>query len=309
MVATISTAVGCASTARMSGGPWDIARAEILEWQPDDPRFGQDFAVETSGLATSGRFLWAPSEKYACVLVLDPQNGLRTRVIDLQVPPHAELEGLAWHDGAIFLVDEAHAAAYRVEVGDERALVDGESTPALVAVPLPLDDLEVNPGKIGFEGVQVEPDGTALIVLLERSGDQSTGCVSRIWRLHMEGERLTVDGESLDLELEDCTWRFTALAWLDGRLIGLKTQFPGERYQVVEIDRSTGDTAVIQDLTEYLRSVRSAGWGNNVEGMAIDGDGALWLIGDNAETGVIDDPYPPPTAEKALLVRIPKRSD
>jgi hypothetical protein len=71
----------------------------------------------------------------------------------------------------------------------------------------------------------------------------------------------------------------------------------------------TGSTVLVQDLTDYLRSVRDDGWGNNVEGIAVDADGALWLIGDNAVTGVIDDPYPPETDERALLLRIPARTD
>ncbi len=71
----------------------------------------------------------------------------------------------------------------------------------------------------------------------------------------------------------------------------------------------SGEIELVQDLTEYLRGVRAAGWGNNVEGIAIDQDGALWLIGDNAVSGVIDDPYPPETDERALLVRIPRRSE
>ena len=93
---------------------------------------------------------------------------------------------------------------------------------------------------------------------------------------------------------------------MDGRLLGLKTQFPGERYEIVDIDRIAGSMSVVQDITDYLRGVRADGWGNNVEGIAIADDGALWLIGDNAVTGIIDDEYPSRTDERALLVRIPR---
>ena len=300
---------GCSSTAERSTGPWDVVRAENLEWRSDDERFGQGWALETSGLSFSESYLIAPSEKYARLLFLDSANGLEMRVVDLEVPRHAEIEGVAWHDKRLYLCDEAHAAVYRVDVGDERELLKSSETVALVAVELPLVGVEVAAGKIGVEGIEVAPDGGSLYLLLERLGNASTGCVSQIWRLHMEKGRLVAEGDPLDIALEDCNWRLTGLAWMGERLLGLKTQYPGERYEIVEIDRMSGEIEIVQDLTDYLRGVRADGWGNNVEGIAIDDEGALWLISDNAVTGVIDDPFPPRTDERALLVKIPKRSE
>jgi hypothetical protein len=56
-----------------------------------------------------------------------------------------------------------------------------------------------------------------------------------------------------------------------------------------------------------LRSLEARGWSNNVEGLAISPDGALWLVADNAVTGVIDDPLPPWIDVRTLLLRIPLR--
>jgi len=294
---------GCASL-RSAGEPWDVSRAENLVWYPDDENFAQDRALEASGLAIAGGVLAATSEKYARVLLIDPTAGLEARVVELGVPVHAELEGLAWRDGTAYLCDEAHAAVYRVEMGEETRLL-----PKLAAVELELEGIEVEGGKIGVEGIEIAPDGEHLYLLLERSGDPAGGCVSRIWRGRLDDYRLIADGEPLDIALEDCNWRLTGLAWMGDRLLGLKTQYPGSRYEVVEVDPATGELEVLQDLTEYLRGVRDDGWGNNVEGIAIDDEGALWLIGDNAVTGVIDDPYPPETDERALLLRIPARTD
>jgi hypothetical protein len=285
-----------------SDGLWDLSRAETLEWIADDERFGQDWALEASGLAFTDQGLVAPSEKYARLLFFGP--GLEARVVHLGVPRHAELEGVAWHDDVLYLCDEAHAAVYRVGVGPETRLV-----PNLAAVELPLVGIELAGGKIGVEGIEVSRDGRTIFLLLERSGDPAGGCVSRLWSLHLKDDRLIAEDAPVNIPLEDCNWRLTGLAWMDGRLLGLKTQYPGERYEIVEIDRQSGAIEVVQDLTEYLRGVRAAGWGNNVEGIAIDSDGALWLIGDNSVSGVIDDEYPPRTDEKALLLRIPKRSD
>lgn len=302
-----ATALGGLSGCRTAGGPageaptgpWDVARAEELTWHPDDEHFTQDWALETSGLAFTPEGLVAPSEKYARLLFFDER--LEARVVALGVPRHAELEGVAVHGDSLFLCDEAHAAVYRVELGDAT-----RDLPKLAAVQLPIEGIDVEGGKIGVEGIEVSPDGSFVQLLLERSGDASTGCVSRLWLLRLEDERLVAEGTPIDLALEDCNWRLTGLAWNGDRLLGLKTQYPGERYEIVDIDRMAGSFEVVQDLTDYLRGVRAAGWGNNVEGIAIDADGSLWLIGDNAVTGIIDEPYPSRTDEKALLVRIPR---
>ncbi len=297
---------GCASTgdsvSQLQSGPWDLSRAETLSWSPDDERFSQDWALETSGLAFADEVLVAPSEKYGRLLFFSPD--LEARVVEIGVPPHAELEGVAWHDGSLYLCDEAHATVYRVRLGEETELL-----PKLAAVEMPVSGVDLVGGKIGVEGIEVSPDGSYIHLLLERSGDPSAGCVSRLWLLRIDDDRLIAEGTPINIPLEDCNWRLTGLVWMDDRLLGLKTQYPGERYEIVAIDRISGTFEVLQDLTEYLRGVRAAGWGNNVEGIAIGGDGALWLIGDNAVTGVIDDPYPPETDERALLVRIPARGE
>jgi hypothetical protein len=296
--AVLAALVGCTTAGPAPDGPWDIARAEKLVWQPDDEEFGQDRALETSGLAFTDEHLVAPSEKYARLLFFD--DALAARVVALGVPRHAEIEGVAWHGGSLYLCDEAHAAVYRVDLGSATRML-----PRLAAVELEIEGVDVVGGKIGVEGIEVSKDGEYVHLLLERSGDPSSGCVSRLWLLRIDEQRLVAEGTPIDLPLEDCNWRLTGLAWQGERLLGLRTQYPGERYEVVEIDRLTSSVAVVQDLTDYLRGVRDEGWGNNVEGIAIDADGALWLFGDNAVTGVIDDPYPPLTDEKALLVRIP----
>lgn len=74
---------------------------------------------------------------------------------------------------------------------------------------------------------------------------------------------------------------------------------------MIAIDPDSRTWESVLDLTDALRSVTEDGWGNNVEGIAVSNDGTLYLVSDNAVTGVIDDPEPPLTDERTLLMRIP----
>jgi len=306
-LAAVIAGQGCRSAAvpENQGPPWDVARAEVIRWQPDDPSFGQGFALEASGLAVSEHELYVASEKYARLLLFDLEGDAGARVRRLEVPRHAELEAVAVIDDGVLLCDEAHATVYQVTIGDDDwSAMDLESEP-LVARELPLDGVDVEGDKIGFEGIEVDRDGGAVFLLLERSETDVGSCVSRIYRLRRHGGRLTADRDPLNVALPDCTWRLTGLAWWGERMIALKTQYPGERYEVVTVDLATGAALVVLDLTEFLRALAKEGWSNNVEGIAVTGDGALWLVSDNAVTGIIDDPTPPPAKTRTLLVRIP----
>jgi hypothetical protein len=299
--------LGCRSAAvpEDQEPPWDVAQAEVVQWQPDDPSFGQNFALEASGLAVSEHVLYVPSEKYARLLVIDLEDDARARVRRLVVPEHSELEAVAVIDGGVLLCDEAHATVYEVTFGDgDRTTANLENEP-LVALELPLDGVDVEGDKIGFEGIEVDRDGSIVFLLLERRETDGGGCVSRIYRLRRQGRRLTADRDPLNVALPDCTWRLTGLAWWGERMIALKTQYPGERYEVVTVDLGTGATVVVLDVTELLRSLAKKGWSNNVEGIALTDDGALWLVSDNAVTGIIDDPLPPVAESRTLLLRIP----
>jgi hypothetical protein len=271
--------LGCRSVTVAEPHPsrtWDLTGAQLVRWQADEPSFGQDFAIEASGLAVSQHFLYVPSEKYGRLILVDLSDVARAVSVRLAVPRHAELEGVALIAGGMLLCDEAHAAVYEVPIE-----------------------------KIGFEGIEIDPDNGTVYLLLERSGTDVTGCVSRIWSLQRTAEGLRSDGDPVEVGLEECTWRLSGLAWWDGRMIALKTQFPGEQYEIVTVDLATGSTDVVLDLTEFLRPLGTQGWSNNVEGIALGRDGSLWLVADNAVTGVIDNPLPPPTEERTLLIRLP----
>jgi uncharacterized protein YjiK len=283
---------------------WDQAQAERLVWHAQNLVFDQDHALEASGLAASQRFLYVTSEKYATVLQIDMED-LTARVLPLQVPEHSELEGIDLRDGRLYMCDEAHAAVYRFDLGDESRFANGRVSDTLPATELALEGVDVVGGKIGFEGIAVMPGGERVFLLLERSGDAETGCVSIIYPLRVHGESLQLEGEPMVVLLEDCSWRLTALELCDGRLLALKTRFPGEEYVLLEIDPSTGDWWEFLDLTELARGVTADGWGNNLEGMAVALDGRLYLVSDNAVTDIVSAALPPPTSERAVLLSLP----
>lgn len=304
----LALVTGCRTGVEHRGlGPpsWDVDRAEVIRWRADEPSFDQGFALEASGLAASRRYLYLTSEKYGRLILVDPVDSGRAVVVRLDLPPHSELEGVALTDKGVLLCDEAHATVYEVLFADEAELVTDPRSLVLTARALPLEGVAVSGGKIGFEGIEVDPVHQMTYLLLERSGSDAVGCVSRIWSLRRSGNGLLSEAKPLDVALEDCAWRLTGLAWWRGRMLALKTQFPGERYEVVEVDLGSGRTTVLLDLTTTLRALEGEGWSNNVEGLAIAEDGTLWLVADNAVTGVIDDPLPPFGQRKTLLLRIP----
>jgi hypothetical protein len=308
LLSILLMAFGCTSATRPdpeSAPPWDIGGAQVVRWQADDPYFAQDFAIEASGLAASDRFLWVTSEKYGGLLLVDLQGHPYVKTVHVGVPKHAELEGVALFEGGLLLCDEAHAAVYEVPIDSEEQVFASPPEQALPVEFLTLEGVAVLGGKIGFEGIEIdETDGTVYL-LLERSGTEETGCVSRIWDLQRTNGALRSDGDPLEVQLKDCTWRLTGLAWWEGGLIALRTQYPGMRYEVVTVDLQTGDTKVLLDPTKLLRLLAREGWSNNVEGIAVSGDGSLWLVADNAVTGVIDEPLPPRGESRTLLLRIP----
>jgi hypothetical protein len=307
LVLLVISAVGCRSATGPEGEappPWNLARAQIVKWRADDPFFAQEFAIEASGLAASHRFLWVTSEKYGGLLLIELTKHALVKTVRVGVPRYAELEGVALVDGGVLLCDEAHAAVYEVSVANEMHLFASSPVETLPAVALTLEGVPVVGGKIGFEGIEVDDDGTVYL-LLERSGSEETGCVSRIWDLHRTNGSLRADGDPIDVPLADCSWRLTGLAWWEDELIALRTQFPGYRYEVVAVDLETGATRVLLNPTELLRLLAREGWSNNVEGIAVSGDGSLWLVADNAVTGVIDETVPPPGESNTLLIRFP----
>jgi uncharacterized protein YjiK len=229
-------------------------------------------------------------------------------VIAVAVPAHSELEGVAYGSGALYFCDEAHAAVYEVALPAGETLPEADGAPPLPATELPVVGPDIAPGKVGVEGIVADAAAHRLWLLLERQGTPETGCVSTIYRLSRAGGTLEEDGDPLTIALPDCDWRLTGLELWQGELLALKTQFPGERYELIAIDPASGASRTVLELTELLRAVRREGWHNNVEGVAVSSDGTLWLVSDNAWTLVIDDPEPPPSHERTLLLRIPLAS-
>jgi hypothetical protein len=303
IVAVALAGVGCRSTQKApteQTPTWDLARPEFLEWRADDQAFDQDRALEASGMMTVDESLLITSEKYARLLMIDVGRSMAASVVRLDVPRHSELEGITVHGSKAYVCDEAYAAVHEIDLSTL------ESGGPLPSRSLPLHGVSVPGGKIGFEGIAITRDGSMLYLLLERTGNPALGCVSRIFKLTVGEDSLTAEGEAIDITLEDCAWRLTGLFLWQDRLLALKTRYPDARYQVITIDPQEGSWEVAAELTDLLLSVTSQGWGNNMEGIAVAGDGTLFLVADNAETGVIDLPEPPPARDRTLLLRIPR---
>ncbi len=295
---------GCRSTEVETSAPgpaWDLTRSEVLGWCAEDTAFAQNRALEASGLAVLDGALYVASEKYGRLLRVDIEGSFAAQVIRIEVPRYSELEGIAFSDHTAYLCDEAHASVYAVDLAADRT-----GSP-LASRSLPLRGLEIRGGKVGLEGVAVAPGGSRLYLLLERGRGLGEGCVATIFPMEIRPDELAAVGDPILIGLEDCAWRLTALEMWQGRLLALKTQYPGGQYQVIAIDPETGSWRVVLELTELLRSLEREGWNNNIEGLAVTSDGSLYIVSDNKVSGVTDEPVPPPADQRTLLLRIPPK--
>jgi uncharacterized protein YjiK len=284
--------------------PWNLAAAEDLTWAADDAPFSQDHAIEASGLTSSGRFLYATSEKYGAVLQIDTEAGYSARVVRLAVPPRTELEGVAYANGTLYLCDEAAASVFTAKIEDEQQLAGGAVRQPLAVTRLELG-VEVAKGKVGIEGVAVDHRGSRLYLALERKESSVGTCSSLIFRLRIDGNQLLQDKEPIELPLPGCDWRLTALELHQGRLLTLKTRYPDKDYWIVEIDPESGEWRDLVRLRDLAAQMHNAGYGDNLEGMAVTAGGELYMVSDNAMTGIIEDQLPELAEEKTLLLRIP----
>ncbi|MCK5377412.1 MAG: esterase-like activity of phytase family protein, partial [Acidobacteria bacterium] len=119
----------------------------------------------------------------------------------LAVPPHSELEGVALHDGTLYFCDEANAAVYSAHLGDEQKLAVEPERRSIEARELIVQGVRVQGNKIGFEGIEVSPDGRLLYVLLERSGDEASGCSAKIYRQRNRKGYLELEEDPLEVVL------------------------------------------------------------------------------------------------------------
>ena len=292
-----TTEVSEPGTAVAVGSWWDVEQAEILVWHADDPAFEQTMALEASGLVAHDGMLLAVSEKYAHLLRIDPTT-LEVQTLLMDLPRYAEVEGITVDGREILLCDEAFAAVWAIDLPEENSDAGLRQ--------LDLVGLKLTGGKLGLEGIAVSQGPPHEVFLaLERQGTEDEGCRATIFKLKRQGNQLTPTDTPLVIPLEDCNWRLTGLQFWNGRLLALKTRYPGERYEVVVIDRESGSLTTVLDMTELLMRVEDEGWGNNIEGVTVTEDGALWLISDNAMTDRAETLKPAPARAKTLLMRIP----
>ncbi len=282
---------------------WDLETAAALKWQADVPEFDQDYALEASGLTASENYLYVVSEKFATLLRIDPEHGFAAHALPLAVPAGAELEGLCHKGETIFICDEVHGAVYRVDLGDEQQL--GE-------LPLPVTELtitgiDIPTGKKGLEGIAVSADDSRLYLLVESVQDEEGNCRSLIFPMDLAGDALSPAGPALEIALEDCDWRLPALCSdpaMPGQLLALKTHYPGPKYKLLQIDTETGTSQTLLELSDLANRLYEAGWGNNLEGLTVAGNGDLFVVSDNATSNRARGKTPPPAGQATLLLQI-----
>jgi len=274
---------------------WDMSGAEFLQWKADDPNFGPDRAVEASGMAAGDGVLWVPLEKYSRILQIDTDS-LEARVLEIPLPAETEIEALTREgDDGFLMTDEAHGAVFALDRNFRPRRVD-------------IRGIEFEGSKDGIEGITAAGN-TQVFLLLERSRNPDGSCYSTVFPLRRSDEGLDWEEKELILPLEDCNWRLSGLDYFRGHLLALKTRFPGQRYRLVEINPQTAHVTPVLDMTDLILKAEEEGFHGNLEGLAVDNDGVLWIVSDDAMTQKASDGPPPEVSRKSLLLRIPPKGE
>jgi hypothetical protein len=91
----------------------------------------------------------------------------------------------------------------------------------------------------------------------------------------------------------------------NGRLLALKTRYPNKTYMIVEIDPESGQWRNLSKLDALAKKMKKAGYGDNLEGLAVTSGGDLYVVSDNAMTGAVETRVPPPAEERTLFLHLP----
>lgn len=312
LIITLTLLVGCGGFRR---GPkadlqalWDFDAADALAFATQDKEW------RFSALASDDKSLYLIGEREGRLLKLGYPVSPRGRFDELALwgREGADYEGAALAGDSLYLLDVPSGPANSdpplvVKVSRDKPDERGS------AYPLSLPGLDCRGGQC-LSGIAVAQG--AVYLLDEQDVLPGGGCAARLYTTTLGGLEAGGSGgaQALSLPLPDCHWRYTDIhpLYVGERLylLALKTFCATSREgseceddaYAVEIINPQGATKVVSSyhFTEAaVRWWRMADVSRNLQGLAIGGDGALYIVSDNRWEG---DRRP-----KSLLIRIPKR--
>jgi uncharacterized protein YjiK len=259
-----------------------------------------------SGMKMYKSLLYFASERCPFIIVFDPQSKQITNTINLQVPQEFEMEGMTSYQDKLYLVSEATAAVYRVNMND------GAISQVKTSVALP----EKLKSGDGMEGIAANEKNNKFYLLRERNEDLTK---SQVYTFNIKTSKEGVEEllfESMfELPLLNPQWRYSDICVdeRNNRLICLKSFAKGkQRQQFLEsisydekgiLHPETIANIDVQHFSDMSSEYKSQDYSMNLEGVTISSAGTIYIVSDNT-SGKANCSMP--AKEKTVLLELKK---
>ncbi len=273
--------------------------------------------LQASGITTDGSCFYVALEGCGAVLKIDltgstPNQELlwNTSSID-KGSKNPEIEGIAYYNQKLFLVDEANTIVYKMDTSS----------------PSNTQKINIDPsfgikrsGQYGLEGIAFDPSSRLFYLLHESTRNRKDICSDAKYIAKIYVTKLSEDQKTLEPAFgnaEQSTFpicivkksRYTDIHYdqINSKLLALYTRKNPAFYKVMEIGldssgKPTGENTEIMELTakvEYARD--NLHFSSNLEGVTVDSSGTLYIVSDNYSGSK---PYNEKADDVTLLLKV-----
>lgn len=271
--------------------------------------------ISISGIAILNNKLYMAAERCKKLFVADLSTHQIVDTIQLISTDTLEIEGIAEYNKQLYCVSETNSKTYHIN------LITGKLTPQ--SYELDFSKL-LGPFKgDGLEGIAINTPSNLLYVLLERNSTKDYAQIYTFeYNLTSAVDALQLNfRNSFSLKLDSVEMRYSDFCYdaATNNLLLLKSFYKNKigRYSVetLALDNDgmpKGLPAVAENLnpiffTQVIRSYENLGFDSNLEGIAIDEKGVIYITSDNAMGEANCEPNAEKPSKKTLVIELIKQ--